>query len=67
MSHELKTIREAALLRNRIETCLRASSSPMTGREIANYLVDVIGTNVQGYSRLRTLFKRTLYQPKGRT
>lgn len=51
-----KALRNAALLRNLMETCLKAAPGPMTGRELADWpsIQEHTGTGLQGYSRLST-------------
>ena len=49
-----KALKQAALLRNRLETCLQAAAAPMTGRELADWpsIVEVTGTGLSGYGKL---------------
>jgi hypothetical protein len=49
-----KALRDAALLRNLMETCLKASAAPMTGRELADWpsIAEHIGTGLSGYGKL---------------
>lgn len=51
-----KAIKQAALLRNLIESCLKAAGSPMTGRELADWpsIKEQIGTGLPGYGRFST-------------
>lgn len=55
-----KALRQAALLRNRLEGCLRAASAPMTGREIAEWpsVQEVTGLGLPGYTRLSTQLRQ---------
>lgn len=49
-----KALKQAALLRNNLEGCLKAAEAPMTGRELADWpsVQEVIGTSLSGYSKL---------------
>lgn len=55
-----KALKQAAVLRNLIETCLRASASPMTGHELFTWpsITENVGTNLAAYSRLSTQVQR---------
>lgn len=48
-----KALREAALLRNLIETCLKAAPSPMGGRELADWpsISQQTGGGKRGYDK----------------
>ena len=48
-----KAIKQAAVLRNLIETCLKASTDPMTGRELFDWpsISEQVGKALSGYSR----------------
>ena len=55
-----KALKQAAVLRNLIETCLRASASPMTGNELFTWpsIMENVGTNLAAYSRMSTQVQR---------
>jgi hypothetical protein len=55
-----KALKQAALLRNLIETCLRASPAPMTGGELFEWpsIKEQIGVNTAAYSRLSTQLQK---------
>ena len=55
-----KALKQAAVLRNLIETCLRASASPMTGNELFTWpsIMENVGTNLAAYSRLSAQMQR---------
>lgn len=57
-----KALRQSALLRNRLETCLRCAPAPMTGRELYEWpsVLEVVGTSLSGYSKLSTQLKNML-------
>ncbi len=56
MADMKKSLREAGLLRNLIETCLQASSNPMTGRELFEWpsIAEHLGKGLAAYSRFST-------------
>jgi hypothetical protein len=55
-----KAIREAALLRNLLTTCVTAASDPMTGKEIFDWpsIKEYVGSNTNAYSRMSTQLQR---------
>lgn len=61
-----KAIKQAALLRNLIETCLQAAANPMTGRELFEWpsIKEQIGTNPSAYSRLSGQLVRLIKEGK---
>jgi hypothetical protein len=66
-----KALREAALLRNKIETCLKAAAAPMTGREVAAYsgIPELIGKAEWAYGKvsaqLTNMYKKKLIERIG--
>ena len=60
-------LKQAALLRNRVESVLRAAPAPMTGRELADWqsIKEVIGNGASGssgYGKLSTQLQNMVHR-----